>query len=311
MRATRIFISYRRDDAAGYARAVYDELARRFGADLVFIDVDDINAGQPFGEAIRRAMGASEVLLVLIGKRWRGEREGMPARIDEADDPVRAEVAAGLSKGMRVIPLLLDGAAMPNAGQLPEALRALAQRNALEIGNTRFAADIERLLTALRETLDEAAPARPVRNRRWLLPAAVLVAGAALGAWYLRAAPERSATSTVQTPSTARPAIDGRWQAEVDYDWPNAHYTERFVFAGEGSELHGSASFLGVARGLLEGSVAPDGLRFVTRTREDNADTVHRYRARLVGDELRFMMQTEGGSSAHVPVEFIARRSAP
>jgi len=38
---------------------------------------------------------------------------------------------------------------------------------------------------------------------------------------------------------------------------------------------------------------------------------VHRYRGRRVGDELRFVMQTEGGASAHLPVEFVARRIGP
>ncbi len=63
---------------------------------------------------------------------------------------------------------------------------------------------------------------------------------------------------------------------------------------------------------MLEGGVEPDGLRFVTRTSEMGAtgtvETVHRYRGRLVGDTLRFVMQTEGGSSAHGLVEFVARR---
>ena len=57
----KIFISYRRDDAAGYARAVNDALVRRFGADGVFIDVDDIHAGQPFSEVIQRSVGGSAV----------------------------------------------------------------------------------------------------------------------------------------------------------------------------------------------------------------------------------------------------------
>lgn len=74
MPSPRIFLSYRRDDAAGYARALCDGLAQRFGADSVFIDVDDIGAGQPFGTVIQQAMAESKVLLVLIGKRWRGER---------------------------------------------------------------------------------------------------------------------------------------------------------------------------------------------------------------------------------------------
>ncbi len=97
------------------------------------------------------------------------------------------------------------------------------------------------------------------------------------------------------------------------YDWPNARYTERFVLGGEDRALHGSASFLGVPRGVLEGGLDADTLRFVTRTQETGAsgEVVHRYRAKLVGDELHFVMQTEGGSSTHVPVEFVARRAPP
>jgi hypothetical protein len=60
-------------------------------------------------------VGGSEVLLVLIGKRWHGERGAGTASIDEPGDLVRREVATGLAKGMLVIPLLLDGAVMPSA----------------------------------------------------------------------------------------------------------------------------------------------------------------------------------------------------
>ena len=315
----QIFISYRRDDAAGYARAVYDELARQFGAERVFMDVDDIGAGQMFDEVLRRAVVEAKVLLVLMGKRWQGEREGLPPRIADAGDFVRLEVAAGLAGGLQVIPLLLDGAPMPSAAQLPEELRPLVRHNALEIGNTRFAADVQRLVAALREALGEAPtePASTPPNRiGWWLLAGALAAAALVMAWQWRspaigegaAAPERAAANS------ARAAIDGEWQAEVNYDWPNARYTERFVFGGEAGELHGSASFLRVPRGVQEGSVDAAGLRFITRTDEVSGGTatptVHRYRGTLAGDEIRFVMQTEGGSSAHVPVEFVARRVA-
>lgn len=323
MRPAQVFISYRRDDAAGYARAIYDELARRFGAERVFIDVDDIGAGQAFDRALERAVGESEVLLVLIGKRWRGERAGQPARIDEPGDFVRQEVATALAAQRRVIPLLLDGAAMPGEAELPEVLRPLARRNALEISNSRFAVDIERLVAALRDTLGEpltatatpsAAGSAPAGRRtalRWGLAGAGLIA-AGLAAWGLRHEPTRS---TDAAPSPSRPAINGQWQAEVSYDWPNAHYVERFDFSGEAGELHGSASFLGVRRGLVDGSTEPGGLRFVTRTGEmlgnDTVQASHHYRGRVVGAEIHFVMQTEGGSSSHVPVEFVARRLAP
>ena len=312
MNPARIFISYRRDDAAGYARALYDALSRPFGAERVFIDVDDIAAGQAFDEVIRQAVGESKVLLVLVGKRWRGEREGQPPRIDDSDDPVRLEVASALARGMRVIPLLLDGATMPTEQQLPAELRPLARRNALEIGNTRFAADVERLVGALREALGEPAPApaAPAGRRRVLLGAG-LAAAALIGlatVVLLRPAPAPPA------PAASRPAVNGAWQAEVEYDWPGARHVERFDFTGEAGELQGSASFLGVRRGALEGSVGADGLRFVTRSAElldgRSLEQLHRYRGTLVGGEIRFVMQTEGGSSAHVPVAFIARRAS-
>jgi len=310
----QIFISYRRDDAAGYARAVHDELSRCFGADRVFIDVDDIDAGQPFSDVIQHSVGGSAVLLALIGKRWQGEREGAPPRICEGGDLVRQEVAAGLATyGVRVIPVLVDGAAMPEPAHLPVELRALAGRNALELDNTRFAADMAHLVREVRDALGGQArpPARRIFAKWWLAGAAVAVA-AAFALWQSRS-PAPAGQARV---SAARSPVNGEWRAEVDYDWPNAHYVERFVFSGDGDELHGSASFLGVARGILEGRTDGAGLRFVTRTSElssagnSGSEAVHRYRGRLVDDELRFVMQTEGGSSAHVPIEFVARRAA-
>lgn len=317
----QIFISYRRDDAAGYARAVYDELARHFGADRVFMDVDDIGAGQSFADVIDRAVGESRVLLVLIGQRWLGERDGAARRIDAPGDFVAREVATALANGMRVIPLLIDGATMPGEHELPAPLKPLAGRNALELDNTRFAADTERLLGALRGVLPasrEAGSAPRGASLGALGWAALVVALATIASiivWQVVARhgadsasgrPATGAASSVQ----GRPAIDGAWQADVTYDWPGAHHVERFEFAGDAAELHGSASFLGVARGVLEGAVLPSGLRFVIRTKEmpGGTDVVHRYQARLVGDELHFVMQTEGGASAHVPVEFVARR---
>jgi hypothetical protein len=290
-----IFLSYRRDDAAGYARAVYDALAQRFGAERVFMDVDDIEAGQAFDTALQRAVGASKVLLVLIGRRWAGEREGQPPRLFDSGDFVRLEVAAALAGDGTVIPLLIDGATMPTAAQLPADLQPLARRNALELDNSRFAADVERLIAALHDALGSSAPRRPLR-RLALAGGLLAVAAGTLTVLWRRRAPQRL-------------AINGRWSADITYDWPNAHYTERFEFGGEGGELHGSASFLGVPRGLLEGSVDATGLRFATRSGElgGNAEEVHRYRGRLVDGELRFVMQTEGGTSAHPPVEFVAR----
>lgn len=268
MAAPQVFVSYRRDDSAGFARALHDALARRFGADAVFIDVDDIGGGEPFAEVIARSLRGAGVLLALIGRRWAGERAGAPARLFEDGDFVRREIEIALARGLAVVPLLVDGAAMPAAADLPPSIAALAALNALPLANADFAADVDRIVAAVQAHV---APAVPP------------------------------------------PSAEGNWCAEVDYDWPGAHHVERFAFSVEGDELFGTASFLGVARGVLDGRVDGDVLRFVTRTQEQGgggiADLVHRYRARLSGDELVFVMQTEGGPSAHVPVRFVARRA--
>lgn len=315
------FISYRRDDTAGYARSVCDALAREFGADHVFMDVDDIAVGQPFSEVIQQAMGGSQALLVLIGPRWRGERDDRPPRIMEHGDFVHLEVATALKKGMRVIPLLFDGATMPTASQLPHDLRALSERNALDVDATRFADDMARLIEALK-----ASPKRPVgttpdlsigHGRPWLAFGGGAAVLALLGGlWWLRAstrdATGTSAISATQSAATTRPALNGEWQGTVRYPWSNDDYVEQFLLEGDGADVQGTASLLRVPRVLLDGRVTPDGVSFVTRTRDiGGAEQVHRYRARLVGGELQVRMQTEADGAAQPAIEFVAKRVAP
>jgi hypothetical protein len=303
--AGSIFISYRRDDSAGYARAIGDALAREFSDERVFMDVDDIEAGRAFDEVIERAVGESAVLLVLIGRRWAGEQPGMRARIADPQDFVHREIGAALAKGLRIVPLLLDGARMPTEDELPPALRPLAKRHALEISNSRFRDDVARLMGVVRETIgdgdDPPASARRPGNRRMLL---VLAGAAALAA---------TAGIVAVNRRPDRADFNGTWNAEVVYDWDKTAYAERFVFAGDGADLHGTASFLRADRGILEGMVDADGLRFVTKTLQTmngvDKEQVHRYRGRLAGNEIRFVMQSEGGHTSHVPIEFVARRA--
>ena len=112
-----------------------------------------------------------------------------------------------------------------------------------------------------------------------------------------------------------RPDINGEWKAEVTYDWENAKYTETFTFKGDGEDVYGTASFLGTKRGILEGKVNKDKLQFITITREvlgsqPGKDTIHDYRGKISGDEMKFIMQTKGGYSEHIPIEFIAKKLA-
>ena len=160
----RIFISYRRGETAYPAGWLYERLADHYGSDQVFKDVDDIELGDDFVEVITGAVGSCDVLLALIGGQWltitdaHGRR-----RLDDPDDFVRLEIEAALARNVRVIPVLVDGAAMPSAEELPNSLAGLARRQALELSPDRFEFETGRLLRLLDEVLAEirAAQAEP------------------------------------------------------------------------------------------------------------------------------------------------------
>jgi hypothetical protein len=178
-----IFISYRRDDSAGFTRAIYDQLAKRFTKERIFMDVDAIEPGLPFDEVINQAVGRCEILLAMIGKRWMEQQPGVGPRINDEKDFVRLEVGAALARNVRVIPVLLDGAGMPTEESLPEPIRALARRNAIEISNSRFNSDVDRLVEAVAKVLGESKvpprQERPLSNRAmpyWPLGWVIVVA---------------------------------------------------------------------------------------------------------------------------------------
>jgi hypothetical protein len=151
----RIFISYRREETAYAAGWLFDRLADRFGGQ-VFKDVDSIELGDDFVEVITRAVGSCDVLLALIGDQWLSitDEDGR-RRLDDPEDFVRLEIEAALTRNVRVIPILVDGARMPRADELPPSTAKLVRRHALELSPARFDFDTSRLLRALDKTLAE------------------------------------------------------------------------------------------------------------------------------------------------------------
>src|SRR6266446_3161938 len=148
--ALRVFINYRRDDAAGDAGRLYDGLSARLGKDSVFMDVDAIQPGADFSEVINQAVGSCDVLVTVIGKNWLSAADvGGERRLDDPRDLVRLEIHSALKHKIRVVPALVQGAQMPRADQLPKSLAKLAGRNALEVSYARWQHDVERLITTL------------------------------------------------------------------------------------------------------------------------------------------------------------------
>ena len=150
-------MSYRREDSAYPAGWLYDRLASHFGSDQVFKDIDSIELGDNFVQVITTAVGSCDVLLAVIGVQWLtitgqdGRR-----RLDNPADFVRLEIEAALARNVRVIPILVEGAWMPPADELPASLAKLTRRQALELTPSRFDADTRRLLRVLDRTIAEA-----------------------------------------------------------------------------------------------------------------------------------------------------------
>ena len=162
----QIFISYRRDDSQAWAGRIYDRLSSHLASNHIFMDVDKIDPGVDFIDAIEESIGSCDALIAVIGRRWliSDDEEGR-RRVDNPEDFVRIEIATALERGVRVIPVLVDGALMPRSGDLPDELKRLARRQAVEIRHDRFDDDCKRLIAALERALQGARAEQQEKER--------------------------------------------------------------------------------------------------------------------------------------------------
>jgi hypothetical protein len=151
----KVFLSYRRDDSAGYAGRVEDRLLRDFGSEILFMDVDNIPIGKNFVKVLRDEVAKCEVLLAVIGPHWLDARDEYgKRRLDNPNDFVRIEIATALQRNITVIPIMLDGSKIPNSDQLPKELEELSFRNGLYVHHASFHNDLDRLVRELKKQLD-------------------------------------------------------------------------------------------------------------------------------------------------------------
>lgn len=149
-----IFISYRRHDSEGEAGRLFDDLVAQFGERSVFMDVAAIEVGRDFRKAIDESVDSCGVMLAMIGPAWLEARtEAGERRLDDPNDFVRIETGSALKRDIPVIPVLVRGARMPRADQLPDDLKDLAYRNYVELTHVRWKSDIRVLVRALRPML--------------------------------------------------------------------------------------------------------------------------------------------------------------
>jgi len=127
-----IFISYRREDSIGHTGRLYDRLVQQYGKETVFMDIDAMEPGEDFVDAIQRRVAGCDVEIVVIGKAWTNmvSPNGV-RRLDDPEDFVRLEIQAAIDRNVRIIPVLVGGASMPGSRDMPDVLVPLVARPSL------------------------------------------------------------------------------------------------------------------------------------------------------------------------------------
>lgn len=184
---TVIFINYRRTDTGWPAEHLKDKLNAAFGEDRVFLDVRNINAGDDFTTEIESHLLRAAALIVLIDKNWLlGQDKFGRRRLDKEDDWVRKEIRDALKKkDCAVIPLLLDGADLPDEDALPNDISNLSKRQTIEVRAASREADINALIKQL-EKFDFrilAQPAPPLPHPDIRVKTNLRIVSGADGAW--------------------------------------------------------------------------------------------------------------------------------
>jgi hypothetical protein len=195
-----IFVNYRTLDARFGAASTYEELARRFGGDRVFLDHVSIQPGADYVKRINAALEEIRVLVVLIGPEWLACSPTGVRLVDREGDWVRREIRRALQRGITIIPVLLDGVSLPLPDDLPADIRPILRCQVVEVSHRRLGADTTKLANFIAGLLTTARPSRWRHAAAAALPVIALVAADGGSP-----RPEPVATTIVGEPSTADP----------------------------------------------------------------------------------------------------------
>ena len=159
--APTVYVSYRRSDSLSAARRIADALRARFGEESVFFDTRDLLSGTDWHRDVEDGVRAADVVVAVIGPRWvaiadeRGRRRELQP---DEEEVVRSEIEAALRGGGRVVPVLVDGAALPARDALPRPLRSITSLNPVTLRHASWDQDLEALVVALSAPAPAAAP---------------------------------------------------------------------------------------------------------------------------------------------------------
>jgi len=299
-----IFISYRREDTGGHAGRLCDRLSARFGRDRVFLDIQDIRPGENFATSIEDTIAACDCVIAVVGPRWLGV---MQQRALAADDFVRHEIGAALERRVMLIPVLVGGARMPAAADLPPELAELSHLNAIEVRDERFDQDVGELEAFLAGTLHIAPgpqpPARPVLARWFAVGAVALALVAIAGYFFLGPAEKPPVVASVEP----APIIDGDWIAEMRKPG-QPPFRIRLRFQRVGEMIGGTVRYPTGDAAMHDVTLKGRSLTFYTTHVPQFASepATIRFQAEVTADEIRLLTTDDGGTGTGV-----ATRAAP
>lgn len=310
---TDIFVSYRRDDSGERAERLIAALTQTFGLAHVVHDIDVCMPLEDAAETIDNHLHSVDIVMVLIGPDWLVANGSGQRRLEVPGDLVDAEIRGALAAGKPVWPVLVGGAAMPAADDLPATISGLARRPPVVLGDSSWTDDVARLVEALRP---RQAPPVATRTGLWELTGTVgvLVATLLIGdSWIERELAQRS------VPEPAAAVADGahhgsRSTAEVAY-FQGARHDELFALRQPGA-IVGSAGYLGQPliaedRGLAVDRPLPFPTRSEALAGDGHKTQASRHRGHLNQEGTYFVLDKTDGEAASPPLSFVGWKDKP
>ena len=123
----KAFFSYRRRESLDFVVRVAADIDARYGVGMSIIDVTSIASGDDFRLAIDDLIKDAGVVLPIISENWLGND------IHCHDDHVRYELERAITYNSQLLPILQNGATMPQASKLPNLMRPMATINAVNV----------------------------------------------------------------------------------------------------------------------------------------------------------------------------------
>jgi TIR domain len=304
-----IFISYRREDSGGHAGRLSDRLTARFGANRVFLDVQDIRPGDNFATSIEDTIATCDCVIAVIGPRW---LETIRQRAGSADDFVRHEIGAALKRRVRVIPVLMGGGRMPATRDLPPEVAELSHVNAIEIRDERFDQDVGELESFLAGAMPTSSGSVKPRLRSFARPLAIAIAvasvAAAIAGYFLVRPAGKPAVEAVAPATPAPQALDGGWVAEMQKPGQRP-FRIRLNFQSLDDSLAGTVQYPTGDGAMRDVTLNGRTLTFYTTHVPQFASepATIRFQVEIGGEQLRLLVTDDGGVATGVASRAPAR----